>query len=119
MSVFLVEGLHGSRVVYQRNHHIAVTNGFGTFYHNGITTHNSGIDHALALDLQDKGISAVYDINLRSLKAQLKYADKLGAKYSLVIGDDEADQMKGKLKNMHDGTEVTVDLDPERLAAAL
>ena len=77
------------------------------------------IARKLVYDLQDKGISAVYDINLRSLKAQLKYADKLGAKYSLVIGDDEADQMKGKLKNMQDGTEVTVDLDPERLAAAL
>ena len=37
----------------------------------------------------------------------------------LTAKETEADQMKGKLKNMHDGTEVTVDLDPERLAAAL
>jgi len=73
----------------------------------------------LVYDLQDSGVSAVYDINLRSLKAQLKYADKLGARFSIVLGDDEVDQMKCKLKNMKDGTETVVDIDPGRLAAAL
>ena len=73
----------------------------------------------LVYDLQDRDINAVYDINLRSLKAQLKYADKLGARYSLVLGDDEVDQQKAKLKNMADGSETVVDIDPGRLAAAL
>ena len=73
----------------------------------------------LVYQLQDKGICAVYDINLRSLKAQLKYADKLNARYSLVLGDDEVDQNKAKLKNMADGSETLIDIDPERLAAAL
>ena len=66
-----------------------------------------------------KGICAVYDVNLRSLKAQLKYADKLNARYSLVLGDDEVDQNKAKLKNMADGSETLIDIDPGRLAAAL
>ena len=73
----------------------------------------------LVYDLQDRDVNAVYDINLRSLKAQLKYADKLGARYSLVLGDDEVDQQKAKLKNMADGSETVVDIDPGRLAAAL
>jgi histidyl-tRNA synthetase len=73
----------------------------------------------LVYQLQDKGICAVYDINLRSLKAQLKYADKLNARYSLVLGDDEVDQNKAKLKNMADGSETLIDIDPGRLAAAL
>lgn len=73
----------------------------------------------LVYQLQDKGICAVYDINLRSLKAQLKYADKLNARYSIVLGDDEVDQNKAKLKNMADGSETLIDIDPGRLAAAL
>ena len=73
----------------------------------------------LAYELQDRNVHAVYDINLRSLKAQLKYADKLNARFSLVLGDDEVDQNKAKLKNMTDGSETVVDIDPERLAAAL
>ena len=73
----------------------------------------------LVYQLQDRGVHAVYDINLRSLKAQLKYADKLNARYSLVLGDDEVDQNKARLKNMADGSETLIDIDPVRLAAAL
>lgn len=73
----------------------------------------------LVYELQELGVYAVYDINLRSLKAQLKYADKINAKYSLVLGDDEVSQGTAKLKNMKDGSEVTVDIDAARLAAAL
>lgn len=73
----------------------------------------------LVFGLQQQGVYAVYDINRRSLKAQLKYADKLGAKYSMVLGDDEVAAGKATLKNMTDKTEVLLDIDPARLAAAL
>lgn len=69
--------------------------------------------------LQNQGIRAQYDINGRSLKAQLKYADKLGARYTLALGDDEVAAQKGELRNMADGSAVTVDIDPAQLAAAL
>ena len=36
----------------------------------------------------------------RSLKAQFKYADKLGAKYVAVLGDDEVQKGVVKLRNM-------------------
>ena len=43
----------------------------------------------LVNDLRLQGISAEKDLMCRSLKAQMKYADKIGAKYTVVIGDDE------------------------------
>ena len=46
----------------------------------------------IAKDMRDEGFSVVYDLNGRSLRAQMKYADKLNAKYNVVIGDDEVDK---------------------------
>ena len=43
----------------------------------------------LASDLRSEGFAAESDLIGRSLKAQMKYADKIGAKYSMVIGDNE------------------------------
>lgn len=45
------------------------------------------------------------------MKAQFKYADKLGAKYTLSIGDNELEKGKANLKNMEDGCQVEVSLD--------
>ena len=47
----------------------------------------------------------------RSLKAQMKYADKLGAKYSVVIGDNEIEQGAANIKNMETGDTQTVKFD--------
>lgn len=57
----------------------------------------------LALELRKAGFWAEYDLVGRSLKAQLRYADKIGAKFSMVIGDDELKSKKVKLKNMETG----------------
>jgi len=57
----------------------------------------------LVYELRCKGISGEKDRMARSLKAQMKYADKIGAKYSMVLGDDEVNSGAGKLKNMQDG----------------
>ncbi len=73
----------------------------------------------LVFELQAKGIAAQYDLNARSLKAQLKFANKTGAKFSLVLGETELTAGKAELKNMKDGCTISVDVDPERLAAAL
>ena len=50
------------------------------------------------------------DVNGRGLKAQMKYADKLGAAYSLVLGDDELEQGKAELKNMKTGEKKKISL---------
>jgi len=51
-------------------------------------------------NLRKAGISAISDLNNRSVKAQLKYADKLGAAYSLVIGETELESGVVKIKSM-------------------
>ncbi len=50
--------------------------------------------------LRREGFSAITDLNGRGLKAQMKYAGKLGAKYTLVLGENELAEGKAKLKNM-------------------
>ena len=57
----------------------------------------------LAQSLRIKGIAADSDIVGRSLKAQMKYADKKGAQFALVIGDNEIENGKAVLKNLRDG----------------
>ena len=61
--------------------------------------------------LRDNGIYAEKDIMGRSLKAQLKYADKKKAKYVLTIGDNELESKKAPLKNMETGEISQIDLE--------
>lgn len=68
--------------------------------------------------LRDEGFSAVTDINGRSVKAQMKYADKIGAKLSTVIGDDEIANKKCIIKNMETGEQTEIVL-PEGLVPAV
>ena len=43
----------------------------------------------------------------------MKYADKIGAKYSMVLGDDEIASQKAVLKNMKTGEKKTIDLSKD------
>ena len=62
----------------------------------------------IATELRLKGISAEIDHMNRSVKAQFKYADKLGAQYVAVIGGNELAHGEVNLKNMSDGTQCAV-----------
>ena len=67
---------------------------------------------ALNLANQLRGyISVETDINSRSLNAQLKYANKIGAEKLIVIGEEELKNNFGKIKDMKTGTEYGVELD--------
>ena len=55
-------------------------------------------------------LNAECDLVGRSLKAQMKYADKLGAKFSLVLGDSELEEQKAKVKNMATGEQKEISL---------
>ncbi len=46
----------------------------------------------------------------RSFKAQFKYADRIGAEYTVALGDNEVDSGTADLKRMSDGTSETVKL---------
>lgn len=61
--------------------------------------------------LRKSGKYAECDIVGRSLKAQMKYANKIGAEYTLIIGDSEIDTGKAQMRNMKDGTQTEVLLD--------
>lgn len=69
--------------------------------------------NSLAVELREKGIFVERDICERSLKAQFKYADKIEARYSLTLGDDEIKNKIVKLKNMVTGEEKEVELVSE------
>ncbi len=53
--------------------------------------------------LRGKGIYAETDHMERSIKAQFKYADKIGASFVAVIGSQELDEGKIQVKNMQTG----------------
>lgn len=61
--------------------------------------------------LRSDGISADTDHMGRGVRASMKYADKLGAKYTLVLGDNEIESGEGSIKNMQTGENLTVKLD--------
>ncbi|MBO5746844.1 MAG: histidine--tRNA ligase [Clostridia bacterium] len=64
----------------------------------------------LCTDLREEGFCAITDVAGRSLKAQMKYADKIGAKFSIVIGEDEIINDSCVLKNMASGDQTEVKL---------
>lgn len=73
----------------------------------------------LANKLRMNGLYVEYDIVGRGLKAQMKYADKLSAKFSCVLGDNEVDEKKATLKNMQTGETKEVELSVQQLLNAV
>ncbi|MBR1764912.1 MAG: histidine--tRNA ligase [Ruminococcus sp.] len=65
----------------------------------------------LAQMMRQEGFRVEYDLVGRKLKQQMNYADKIGAKYVIVLGGDEIAQGKAKLKNMKTGEQTGVALD--------
>lgn len=62
----------------------------------------------LAANLRENGINAEVDLMSRSVKAQFKYADKIGAKFVAAIGETELASGEVNLKNMSNGESVAV-----------
>jgi histidyl-tRNA synthetase len=65
----------------------------------------------ISSDLRSEGYSVSIDTVGRSIKAQMKYSNKIGAEYTVVLGDNELEENKAKLKNMSDGAETEIALD--------
>ena len=59
----------------------------------------------ITAELRRAGVSADTEMTGRSLKAQFKYADKIGARFGIVIGGNEISSGTVKIKNLSDGTE--------------
>ena len=71
----------------------------------------------LVAELQDHGLWVETDCEGKSLKSQLRRADKLGARYSMVLGDNELSSGCITLKRMVDGSSQDVSLEADSLAA--
>ncbi len=77
------------------------------------TLGSNAADYAQKLvhKLRSYGVGAETDLMSRSLKAQMKYADKKGFLYTIVIGDEEIENGKAVLKDMKNGEQKDVSLD--------
>ena len=73
----------------------------------------------LLTQLRIAGISCDMAFGDRALKGAMKAADKSGAKYGLVIGDDEIKSGMGQLKLMSSGEVISSSLTPSELIKRL
>jgi len=77
----------------------------------------------LALDLSNslrqEGLSVDLDYRGRAFRKQMTQANKLSARYLLVLGDDEAAAKVGKLKDMDTREEIDVALSAEEIKKAI
>jgi histidyl-tRNA synthetase len=73
----------------------------------------------LLTQLRIAGISCDMAFGDRALKGAMKAADKSGAKYGLVIGDDEINSGMGELKLMSSGEVISSSLTPSELIKRL
>lgn len=67
--------------------------------------------YKLVNDIRSKGIIVETDYMDRSVKAQMKYANKIGARSSVIIGEDELKNNAARVKNMENGEQTEVELD--------
>jgi histidyl-tRNA synthetase len=64
----------------------------------------------IAFELRSRGIATEIDYGSRSLKSQLKRADKSGAFYTFILGEDELGRGMIKLRNMAESTEEEISI---------
>ena len=69
--------------------------------------------------MRECGIAAECDVCARGLKAQMKYADKIHAQYTIVLGDDELANGKAELKNMATGEKKEISIGDDFIDAYL
>ena len=62
----------------------------------------------LSKALRDNGLRVMIDLMDRGLKAQFKYADRIGARYVVVIGDDELSKGVVSLRDMENSSQKEV-----------
>lgn len=65
----------------------------------------------LAREAREAGYTVEYDLMERGLKAQMKYADKKGAAFTMVLGENELNSGTAKLKNMQTGGQTEISIE--------
>jgi histidyl-tRNA synthetase len=67
--------------------------------------------YALVNKLRLSGVTVETDYMDRSVKAQMKYANKIGARHTVILGEDELSNNKATVKVMETGEQIEVELD--------
>jgi histidyl-tRNA synthetase len=75
----------------------------------GDSAHDKGFE--ILSNLRNAGVCSYIDYQQKSFKAQMRYADKIGARFVVIIGDDELKKGVCVLKDMKDGTQKELVLD--------
>lgn len=106
-------------VLEKYNNNIDITEKSAQLYLASLGKASQNYIEKLALQLRKDGVFVEYDICERSLKSQLKYADKKNIKYNIVIGEEEIANNNAKLKNMITGEETSITLEYSEIEKAI
>lgn len=82
-----------------------------------VTIGEDALEKAMSVSkaLREYGYRAEYDLMGRGMKAQMKYANKIGAAFVMVLGENELSSGSARLKEMETGKEILVSLDEKFL----
>jgi histidyl-tRNA synthetase len=75
--------------------------------------------YTLMCALQERGVSVEIDYEGKSLKSQMRRADKFNSRFTLIIGEDELKNGAAALKDMDKGVQVEIPLSPEEIASGI
>ncbi len=70
-------------------------------------------------ELRKEGLRVDMDIEARSLKSQMKQADKAGAAFVLILGDQELEQGAAVLRDMATREQVDVAIESTAIKEAV
>ena len=79
-------------------------------------TENLQVPIQLATELRNAGVNTEIYLNDKKIKTKMKYADKLKIPYVIVIGDNEIESGKVKIKVMETGEEIEITVDAKEIA---
>lgn len=99
-------GLERLTMILEKNKYEFPTSKKVTYYFVTIGTDAKIFSLKLMQDLRNKGVICETDFLNRSVKSQMKEANKFGAEFVIVIGENEIKEGKFKIKNMRDSTET-------------
>jgi len=74
---------------------------------------------AIASELQRAGVSVEFDFEGKSMKSQMRRADKLSCRYTLIIGETELASGVAPLKEMATGIQIETALESQAIALKL
>lgn len=67
--------------------------------------------YVLSMSLKKEGIPTEMDFSGKGLKSQMKRSNRLGCRFTLIIGDEELTRKQAELRDMKAGTQKTLSLD--------